>query len=212
MTTISPSARVYPNVLFGDGAIVGDFAIIGEPPRGSPPGEHPTVIGPGAVIRSHTVIYAGNRIGKGFQAGHGVLIREFNEIGDDVSIGTHSIVEHHVRMASGVRVHSNVFIPEYSELDECCWVGPNVVFTNARFPRSEGAKASLRGPRIRTRARIGANATLLPGVEIGAEALIGAGTVVVKDVPAGAVVVGNPARVLKHVSDIDAYREKRQTS
>jgi len=54
------------------------------------------VIGDGAVIRSHTVIYAGNRIGRGFQTGHGVMIRESNTIGDEVSIGTGSVIEHHV--------------------------------------------------------------------------------------------------------------------
>lgn len=101
------------------------------------------------------------------------MVRESNEIGDDVSIGTHSIIEHHVRMAAGVRMHSNVFIPEYSELEAKAWIGPNVVFTNARFPQSPGARDHLRGPRIGPRARIGANATLLPGVEIGAEALVG---------------------------------------
>jgi NDP-sugar pyrophosphorylase family protein len=71
-----------------------------------------TRIGTGASINSHTVIYAGNRIGRNFRAGHHVLIRELNEIGDDVSIGSGSNVEHHVRIGHGVRLHSNVFVPE----------------------------------------------------------------------------------------------------
>lgn len=204
---MSSTAIIHPNVTLGDGAIIGEYVIIGEPPAGAKPGEHQTVIGRNAVIRSHTVIYAGNRIGDGFQSGHGALVREFNAIGSNVSIGSHSIIEHHVEMADGVRVHSNVFIPEYSILDEACWIGPNVVFTNARFPRSRDVKSSLVGPRIRARARVGANSTLLPGVEIGAEALIGAGSVVVKDVAAGSVVVGNPGRVIKHIGDIAAYGE-----
>jgi acetyltransferase-like isoleucine patch superfamily enzyme len=186
---------------------MGDFVVVGEPPRGRKPGELETRIGAGAVIRSHTVIYAGNRIGHNFQTGHGVLIREENEIGDDVSIGSHSVVEHHVKIANGVRLHSNVFVPEFSVLEEGCWLGPNVVVTNARYPRSHNVKEQLQGATIKRRAKIGANATLLPGVVIGENALVGAGAVVVEDVPPNAVVVGNPARVVKSVTDIEEYGE-----
>ncbi len=137
--------------------------------------------------------------------GHGVLIREANVIGSRVSIGSHCMVEHHVRMGDGVRLHSGVFVPEYSVLEDECWLGPGVILTNARYPRSRGAKASLQGPRVRRGAKIGAGAVLLPGVEVGADAVVGAGAVVVRDVPPRAVVVGNPARVIKTVGDIAAY-------
>lgn len=196
---------IHLNVQLGPNAEIGEFVLIGVPPREKKPGELPTQIGAGAVIRSHTVIYAGNRIGARFQAGHGVMIRELNEIGDDVSIGTHSIVEHHVKLANKVRVHSNAFIPEYSIVEEGAWVGPNVVFTNALYPLSPSAKDSLKGPHVKAGAKIGANATLLPGVVIGAGALVGAGAVVVADVPDGKVVVGNPARVVRDVREISAY-------
>ena len=124
---------IHPNVSIGDGAVIGPFVVIGEPPRGAASGELATVIGSGAIIRSHTVIYAGNIIGVRFQTGHGALIRELNRIGDDVSIGSHSVIEHHVMIADRVRIHSNVFIPEFSILEEGAWVGPGVVFTNARL-------------------------------------------------------------------------------
>jgi acetyltransferase-like isoleucine patch superfamily enzyme len=196
----------YPNVSVGEGAVIGPFAVIGEPPRGAAPGALATVIGPGAVIRSHTVIYAGNVIGARFQTGHGALLRELNQIGDDVSIGSHSIIEHHVMVGCRARIHSNVFIPEFSILEDDVWVGPCVVFTNARYPRGRDVKETLAGPRLLAGAKIGANATLLPGVTIGRGALVGAGAVVVRDVPDGAVVVGNPARVIKAVGEIGAYR------
>lgn len=198
--------KLYANVSLGDGAIIGDFCVIGEPPRGKRDGELATVIGAGAVIRSHTVIYAGNVIGANFQTGHGALVREQNTIGDDVSIGSHSIVEHHVVIKRGARLHSNVFVPEWTLLEEECWLGPNVVVTNARYPRSRAVTEELRGAHIMRGAKIGANATLLPGVTIGANALVGAGAVVVDDVPEGAVVVGNPARVVKWVGEIEAYK------
>jgi acetyltransferase-like isoleucine patch superfamily enzyme len=194
--------KLYGNVLLGGGTTVEDFCIVGTPPRGARDGELPTVIGDDSVIRSHTVIYAGNIIGRHFQTGNKVNIRESNRIGDNVSIGTLSVIEHHVEIADNVRIHTQVFIPEYSVLEEGCWVGPNVVFTNAKYPVSPGVKDSLAGPIIRKGAIIGANVTLLPGVTIGERALIGAGSVVVRDVPAGAVVVGNPARVVRQISEL----------
>src|SRR5262245_19201075 len=194
--------RLYDNVRLGAGTVIEDFSIIGAPPRGKGDGELPTTIGDDSVIRSHTVIYAGNVIGAHFQTGNKVNIRVSNRIGNNVSIGTLSVIEHHVEIADNVRIHTQVFIPEYSVLEEGCWIGPNVVFTNAKYPVSPGVKDSLVGPIIRKGAIIGANVTLLPGVTIGERALIGAGSVVVRDVPAGAVVVGNPARVTRQISEL----------
>jgi len=194
--------RIYENVTLGEGTVVEDFSLVGVAPRGAQDGELPTTIGERAVIRSHTVIYAGNVIGRNFQTGNKVNIRESNRIGDNVSIGTLSVVEHHVDIGNNVRIHTQVFIPEFSVLEDGCWIGPNVVLTNAKYPLSPGVKDSLVGPVVRRNAKIGANATLLPGVVIGEGALVGAGAVVVRDVPAGAVVVGNPARVIRHVSDL----------
>lgn len=199
IASVHPTAIVHPNVTLGEGTIVGEFCVVGAPPKGVEPGEQPTVIGPGSVLRSHTVVYAGNQIGSGFQTGHGALIREANRIGARVSIGSHSVVEHHVEMHDGVRVHSGAFIPEYCLLEEDAWVGPHVVFTNALHPMCSRAKDCLRGPRLRRGAKIGANATLLPDIEVGEMALVGAGSVVVHDVPARMVVAGNPARVVRSI-------------
>ena len=194
--------RIFANVTLGEGSVVEDFCIIGTPPRGKKDGEVATTIGEGAVIRSHTVVYAGNVIGKNFQTGNKVNIRESNRIGDNVSVGTLSVIEHHVEIADNVRIHTQVFIPEYSILEEGCWIGPNVVFTNAKYPLAPGVKDSLAGPTIRKGAKIGANVTLLPGVVIGENALVGAGSVVVRDVAPGAVVAGNPARVIRQISEL----------
>jgi acetyltransferase-like isoleucine patch superfamily enzyme len=193
---------VYKGVELGEGSVIEDYSIVGTPPRGKRDGEVATIIGAGAVIRSHSVIYAGNVIGKNFQTGNKVNIRESNRIGNNVSIGTLSVVEHHVEIADNVRIHTQVFIPEFSVLEEGCWIGPNVVFTNAKYPLSPGVKDSLVGPTIKKGAKIGANSTLLPGVVIGENALVGAGSVVVDDVPPGAVVVGNPARVIRQISEL----------
>jgi len=190
----------------GPDSKIGVFVLIGECARGQDEAAAVTVIGARAVIRSHSVIYAGNVIGDDFQAGHGVLVREDNRIGNRVSIGSHSVVEHHVIIADGVRLHSGVFVPEYSVLESDCWLGPGVILTNARYPRSRGVKETLRGPRVGPRAKIGAGAMLLPGVVIGEDALVGAGAVVTKDVAAGSVVAGSPARAIRRLTEIEAYR------
>ena len=194
--------KLHPSVTLGPNTTIEDYCILGVPPRGHAEGDLLTVIGPDAHIRSHTVIYAGNKIGSRFQTGNKVNIRELNEIGDNVSIGTLSVIEHHVTIGNNVRIHSQVFVPEYAILEEGCWLGPNVVLTNAKYPLSPGAKTSLQGPIIKKNAKIGANSTILPGIVIGVNALVGAGSVVAHDVPDGAVVVGNPARIIKTITDL----------
>ena len=210
--SIASTARLLGEVFLGEGTAVEDFVVIGTLPNVVEGFEPRVAIGPNATIRSHSVIYAGNTIGARFQTGHGALLREANEIADDVSVGSHSIVEHRVRIGRGARIHSNAFVPEFSVIDEGAWIGPCVVLTNARYPTSPNAKRELAGVHVGARARVGAGAVLLPGITIGADALVGAGAVVVRDVPAGTVVVGNPARVIGDVADIPAYQEASPAS
>jgi acetyltransferase-like isoleucine patch superfamily enzyme len=196
------SLKVHPNVKLGKESKTGPFVIIGEPPRGSKPGELRTVIGDGANIRSGTVIYSGTSAGSGLETGHGALIRENCKIGNDVSVGSNAVVERDCTIGNGVRIHSQAFIPEYCNLRDGAWVGPGAVLTNADYPKSIGSKKFLHGPDIHENAKIGANATILPGIVVGKDALVGAGSVVTKDVPPGAVVVGNPAKKIKDVSEL----------
>ena len=199
--------RIYPNVSLPKDAQIDDFVVLGKPPQGKKAGDLALTFGAGCVIRSHTIIYAGNNVGARFQTGHSALVREENIIGDEVSIGTQSVVEHHITIGNGVRLHTRVFVPEYTVLGDGCWLGPGVMITNARYPRSEGVKDRLIGAHVEAGAIIGANAVLLPGVRIGARALVGAGSVVTKDVAPGMVVVGNPARVVNQVEKIKFYNK-----
>lgn len=201
------NCKIHPNVTIGKNAVIEDFVIIGTPPRGKKSGELPTTIGDNAVIRSHTVIYAGNSIGNSFQTGHHVMVREENNIGDNVSIGTSSVVEHHVTIGDDVRIHTNAFVPETSILEDGCWIGPHVVITNALYPLSPNVKKELTGAVIKRNAKVGANATLLPGVVIGENSLVGAGSVVTKDIPPNKVAAGNPAKVINTISNLP-YKKK----
>lgn len=196
---------IYPNVETGEGVILDDYVILGKPPRNTRPGELKTTVGEHSEIRSHTVIYAGNTIGKRFQTGHHVTIRENNRIGDNVSVGTGSVIEHQTVIADGCRMHSQTFIPEFTIMEEDVWIGPNVVLTNAKYPAAGNTKEMLSGIVLKKRAKIGANVTVLPGITIGENALVGAGSVVTMDVEPGTVVVGSPARIINKTASISHY-------
>jgi acetyltransferase-like isoleucine patch superfamily enzyme len=194
----------FPNVYIGAKTRIEHYCIVGLQPEGMET-DRTTKIGINSIIRSHTVIYSGNIIGNYFRTGHHVTIREDNRIGSNVSIGTGSCIEHHILIGDNVRIHSQVFIPEYSVLENYVWIGPNVVFTNAKYPLSRGVKERLKGPIIKSRVKIGANATILPGIEIGKNSLIGAGSVVTNNVPPNTVVAGNPARIIRPITEIEVY-------
>lgn len=193
------NVKIYRNTKMGKNPMIDDYVIIGKPPRNNKNGELATVIGRDAKIRSHTVIYSGVKIGDNLETGHGVLIRENSVIGDNVSIGTHSIVENNNLIGNNVRIHSQVFIPQNTVIEDDVWIGPNVVLTNDPHPPC--AKC-MRGPTIKKGAIIGANVTILPFVVIGEYALVGAGSLVVDDVPPKFVVTGFPAKVLKKIEDL----------
>ena len=193
---------IAPNVALGGACDLQPPCILGKPPRGAGEGERPLAIGAGAVIRPFTTIYAGSTIGARLQTGQGASIREDNTLGDDVSIGTNAVLEFGNRIGSRVRIHSGCFL-ELVTIEDDVFVGPNVVFTDDPHPMGcPRYKDCKGGAVVRRLARIGANSTILPGVEIGEGSLVGAGSVVVHDVPPGAVVAGNPARVIKQVAEL----------
>ena len=155
------------------------------------------VIGRDAVIRSGTVIYASVRIGDELETGHNVVIREQNEIGDGLRIWNNSAIDYGCTIGSNVRIHNNVYICQHTVIEDDVFIAPGVMMANDLYPVNfEG----LQGPIIRKGARIGANATLLPGVTIGEGALVGAGSVVTKDIPARTIAYGSPARAHREIA------------
>lgn len=160
-------------------------------------------IGPHAVIRAHSVIYAGSQIGCHLETGHGAVIREENRIGSHLSIWNNSTIDYGCVLGDNVRIHCNVYVAQFTTIADDVFLAPGVMIANDRHPI---CRACMKGPTIKRGARVGVNATLLPEVVIGEGALVGAGAVVTKDVPPGAVVVGSPARVIGLARDLTHSR------
>ena len=196
---------IHSNVHIGKDTYVEEGCEIGHPPRGKKAGELPTIIGSGGVIRSGTVIYAGTTIGDGFNSGHGAMIREDNVIGDNCSVGSNAVLEPGNRVGNGTRIHSQCFL-EHVTLGDRVFLGPGVVFTDDPHPACPRYLECVLGATVEDDVSIGGNATILPGVRIGAGSLIGAGAVVTRDVAAGTVAGGNPAKMLKQVAQLVCFK------
>jgi len=156
-------------------------------------------VGPGARIRSGTVIYAGSTIGAGLETGHNVVVREENVIGDNLSIWNNSTIDYGCTIGDGVKIHCNVYVAQFTTLEDEVFLAPGVTIANDPHPV---CGLCMRGPTIKRGARIGVNVTLLSHITIGEGALIGAGSVVTTDIPAHSVAYGNPARLLKSVDEL----------
>lgn len=189
------------NISIGNNPKIGEYVLLGVEPL-KPAGEQKLVIGDNAIIRSHSVIYMGNRIGNNFQTGHGVMIRENNVIGNNVSVGTHTTIERENKIGDYVRIHSNCFIPEFVIIEDMAWIGPSVTILNVLHPPCPYFEECAKSVVIKRNAKIGGNVTIGPKVTIGANVLIGFGSVVVNDIPDDAVAVGNPARVIKNIKEL----------
>jgi acetyltransferase-like isoleucine patch superfamily enzyme len=199
---IGDNSVIYDNVEIGDDTIIGNDCVIGEPLFSyySDQGySNPkTVIGDKSLIRSHSIIYSGTETGIEFQTGHRVTIREKAIFGNNCSVGTLSDIQGHVKLGNYCRLHSNVHIGQKSEIGDFVFIYPYVVLTNDPTPPSD----ICIGPKIGSYSQIATMSVILPGVIIGEHALIGAGSIVAKNVSDYSLTLGNPAKHLKDVREI----------
>jgi acetyltransferase-like isoleucine patch superfamily enzyme len=170
---------------------------------GYPPGRPGTFgevrIGRGARVRSGSVIYAAVEIGDDFETGHNAVVREENRIGSHCTLWNNSTIDYGCVIGDRVRIHCNVYIAQFTTLEDDVFLAPGVTIANDPHPI---CTKCMQGPTVGRGARIGVNATLLPLITIGENALVGAGSVVTSDVPAGMLVAGSPARIIGPVDSV----------
>lgn len=150
-------------------------------------------------LHSHALVET-TKIGKGTRVWAFTHILPGAVIGEDCNICDHVFIENEVVVGDRVTIKCGVQLWDGIHLADDVFVGPNVTFTNDKFPRSKQYPAEFPKTTIGRGASIGANATILPGISIGEGALVGAGSVVTADVLAGTLVVGNPARFVRNLS------------
>jgi acetyltransferase-like isoleucine patch superfamily enzyme len=213
---IGENVRIGHNVVIrsgvhiGDGSIILDGAILGKCPAkaglSATTGEAvelpPLVLGKSVTVGACCVIYRGAEIGNSVFFGDCATVREDVTIGELTIIGRGATVENKTTIGKRCKIESNAYITAMSTVEDYCFVAPCVAFSNDNYlGRTEERKKHFAGPVLRKGARIGANATLLPGVEIGKDALVAAGAVVTKNVPSEMVVAGCPAKEMKPVPE-----------
>jgi acetyltransferase-like isoleucine patch superfamily enzyme len=199
VTRLRPQLAGLADVALGPGASIDPGVILGYP-SGRAGVSGPTRIGAGARLRAGSIIYAAVAIGDGFETGHHAIVREENRIGSHCTLWNNSTIDYGCVLGNRVRIHCNVYIAQFTTLEDDVFLAPGVTIANDPHPV---CTKCMQGPTIRQGARIGVNVTLLPLITIGEHALVGAGSVVTGDVPAGMLVAGNPARVVGPVDSLE---------
>jgi UDP-3-O-[3-hydroxymyristoyl] glucosamine N-acyltransferase len=197
--TIGANVIIYDNVEIEEKVFVGPNSILGEPLSGyyrDRDYENPQLlIGRGSILRAGAFLYAGSKIGEGFQCGTKVTIREGARLGHHCSVGSYSDLEGNCVIGDYVRLHSSVHIAQKTVIGSYVWVFPYTLFTNDPIPPSD----EFVGARVEDFAVIASKVVIMPGVNIGKDALVSAMSLVQTDVPAETVVAGNPAKKIAHI-------------
>ena len=208
---LPPTVELGGNVVIHEGTVIGgeariqDGAVVGKPlalgPRSSASREPvpPAEVGSGATVCAGAVIVAGATVGQGSVVGDQAHVRERAIVGEGTVVGRGTAVDNDVVIGARVRIQTNCYITAFSTLEDDVFVAPGVMLTNDNTMTRHGPSHALTGAMLRRACRVGGGAVLVPGVEVGEEAFVAAGSVVVRDVPARGVVMGVPARLVREV-------------
>src|SRR3954451_7472070 len=213
--TFGANVVVHDNVIIGDGVVVQDGAILGKRPKlaptsaATPVGDEPLWIGDGAAICAQAIVFASTRIGAGSIVGDQSFVREHTSIGEGTVVGRGSAIDNHVTIGDRVRIQTSVYITGFSLVEDDVFVGPCAMTTNDDTMNRHADDYQLAGATLRRACRIGGGAVLTPGVTVGEEAFVAAGTVVTADVPTRGFVMGVPGRVVRQVADADLLERWR---
>jgi acetyltransferase-like isoleucine patch superfamily enzyme len=204
---IGSGVVIHPGTVIGNNVRIDDNTVIGKLPMKAALSAvtqdqtlEPCVIEDDCMVGAMVVIYRGCRVGKKVMVADMASIRENVEVGEYTIIGRGVTIENKVKVGSRCKLETEAYITALSEIGDGCFIAPEVTFTNDNFlGRTKDRFKYHKGVTMKKGARIGANVTVLPGLTLGEDALVAAGSVVTKDVPARKVVLGSPARVWRDV-------------
>ncbi|HWY19123.1 MAG TPA: acyltransferase [Solirubrobacteraceae bacterium] len=212
--TFGAHVVVHDDVVLGDGCVIEDHAILGKRPRlagrSTARGDVGRLtLGERVIVCAGAIAFAGASVGDGVILGDQSYLRERSTVGPGSVVGRGSVLDNDVTIGARVRIQTNVYITAYSVVEDDVFVGPCAMSTNDDTMARHGSEYALRGTTLRRACRIGGAAVLTPGVEVGEEAFVAAGAVVTRDVPARAVAMGVPARVVREVPAEDLLERWR---
>lgn len=207
--SVGHCAVIHAGTQVGANCRIEDHAVLGRQPRPAPTSTAkvpqalpPLLVDDGTSIGTGAVVYAGSVIGKHCLIGDLAFVREQVHIGDRVIVGTHVTVENEVSIGSGVKIQTGAYVTAWTTIEDNCFIAPCVVTTNDNYMGRTDKRFKERGGAvIRRGARVGANVTLLPNIEIGAEAFVAAGSIVTRPIPPATLALGSPARVIRAVAE-----------
>ena len=206
---IGDNTMVFDNVVIEDNVTIAHNCIIGEPLNDyysvGTYKNPPTVIGANTLIRSQSIIYAGNKLANNVTTGHSVILREYNTIGHHSVIGTFSDVQGYVTIGHYCRLYSNVHISSGSIIGNFVFLYPFVTITNDPYPPSNDLKGSI----ISDYTVVGTHCIILSGVKIGENCLVGSKSQVTKHVPDYSLVKGDPAKLVMDVRNFIVLKRGR---
>jgi len=205
---------VHSGTFIGDGCVIEDHVVLGKHPRLAGTSSARGHVGElqlkeGVTVCAGAVVFAGAAIGERAILGDQSFVRERARIGAGSVIGRGSVIDNDVQVGARVRVQTNVYLTAFTLVEDDVFVGPGAITTNDHTMSRHSPQMPLKGAIMRRACRIGGGAILTPGVEIGEEAFVAAGSVVIADVPPRAVMMGVPARAVREVPREDLLERWR---
>lgn len=212
---IGDNVKIYPNVKIGENTKIGDNCIIGHPTKVKVQGydfsaksplvkdflvEPGTRIGGNSLIRSGTIIYDHVNAGEGLKTGHYAIIREHTTLGENCIVGTNAILDGYIKIGEKSMIQSHCYLAQTVKIGDYTFIAPGCIFFDNR---TIVLGYGLRAARVGSYVRIGGGSKILPKITIEDYALIGAGSVVTRDIPSRAVAYGSPARIARFQSQAE---------
>lgn len=209
---------IHEGTTLGAGVRVDDHATIGKQPMRAArsattdmKAQPPALLGDGVIVGTGAVIYAGCRVGDRVLIADLATVREEVEIGEGTIVGRGVAIENHCTVGARCKLETNAYVTAYSTIEDDVFVAPGVLTSNDRFlGRTEARFAHFGGPVVRRGGRLGVGAVLLPGTEVGEDAVVAAGAVLTRDAEARQVHLGVPARAVRPVPEEQRLEAQRR--